>query len=122
MTAEYTVPALREQATNLRRRAEDIIAGAQVEADKLWQAAADLDAIADERGGRPPETAQKAAACWNCSQPIVHDGLSWRHAPGADELRCQVPGPNEYEAAVPADETATDLPAEQAPAAESEAS
>lgn len=93
MSAEYTVPALRDQATQLRHRAEEVLRGAQVEAEKFRTAASELDAMADGLMGAPADV---PVACWNCTQPVVKDELGWRHTPGA-QTACQVPGPSEHD-------------------------
>jgi hypothetical protein len=107
MSAEYTVPALREQAAELRKRAEGVTVAAQAEADrivgraqgeaeKLREAAAEIDAIADGQMSTEPEP-PFTMPCWNCNQPIRQDSLGWGHV-HPNETACQVPGPDEHTA------------------------
>ena len=104
---KHTVPAMRHIAAELRAKADE----AENEMKDLRASADRIDAMADAE-----EAAQQAAAtppvsmtvpCWNCSQPVVHDGLSWRHVPGSDETRCQVPGVSENDSALPPNPTVT---------------
>lgn len=106
MSAEYTIPALRDTANELRAKAaahyaaedikaQQILAAARRDADAMCASAAEIDADADAK-----EAVQQQAAapvpCWNCGQPVVTDELgSWRHAPGTPTA-CQVPGPSEH--------------------------
>lgn len=99
MSSPHTVPALREQAQRVRAKAEEVLSHAARQAEDLRAAADEIDAMADAKLGAAPEP--HALACWNCRQPIVHDELGWRHAPDAEPNMCQVPGPNERDAALP---------------------
>lgn len=103
MSAEYTVPALRDTAEKLCSDATALVAAAEIEAhrhveaarqkaDRMRAAAAEIEADADAKearqqqpiAGMPPES---TAPCRSCSQPLVRDEMGWRHldrAVGAD--------------------------------------
>lgn len=114
MSAEYTVPALREAVEKLRSDATALLNDANIEATKHVQAAerkaakmrASADRIAavadsEELAQRQAARQEQPVPCQSCGGPLVRDELGWRHMEHADANGC--PGPS---SPVPAPPTA----------------
>lgn len=130
MSAEYTVPALRDTANGLRSKAaahfaakqieaqklneeaRQIVEGARRDADAMCASAAEIDAVADsqelrQQAAGPAPVPALYAACVNCGNPIVMDELGWRHPPENTGL-CTDPAPPPQDVAGPAADTRVD--------------
>lgn len=120
MSEEYTVPALRDTANDLRAkaaqhyaaeeiRARQLMEAAKQDADAMVAAAIEIDKLADGQMDTGPEPAF-TMPCWSCRHPIAQDALGWGHV-RPDETACQVPGPDEHTATrTPAAGTVVDGP------------
>jgi hypothetical protein len=118
MTAEYTIPALRDTAGKLRSDAAALLAAAEIEANKhveqarqkaakMRASADEIDADANAKEQRP--SPQPIGPCAACGHPLVRDELGPRHADPAIGIGTDCPGPNPPVAAPPT------MPFEQAP-------
>lgn len=103
---DFTVPAMRGAAMNLRNNAAAQLAEAEIKAREYVQAAqrgraamlasadeidANADRIAAEReaASKPQAASERPAIgslahCPGCHQPVAWDGLGWTHATATD--------------------------------------
>lgn len=128
MSAEYTVPALRDTANELRSKAaahyaaeeikaRQIMETARRDADAMCEAAAEIDADADAKEAAAKEARQPhgqesgmtpIGPCQACGQPLVRDQLGNAHTTMAAAEQC--PGPNPPVPVPPTTVTSVDTP------------
>lgn len=99
--SDKTPDSLRAHADQLDQDADNLLREANVHADEIRRRAADYRRIADEQQGVP-----QRSTCPLCQQPIVDDGLGWKHV---EPTGCHAYAAPNYDVE-PADVTVVDSP------------